>query len=71
MDTADVSFLAIHFEEEFPLYELRDAVAYPFGRSRTFTEDDAVIGITHKRKSAPFKLAVKFRQHYVAQYGTE
>ena len=36
-----------------------------------FAEDDAVVGVTHKRKSAPFKFTVEFRQHYVAQYGTE
>ena len=71
MDTAYVGLLAVHFEEEFSLYELRDAFAHPFGSSRTFTEDDAVIGIAHKRKPASFKLAVKLRQHYVAQYGTE
>ena len=34
-------------------------------------QNDAVIGITHERKSAPFKFAVKFRKHYVAQYGAE
>ena len=71
MDTADGGLLSVHFEEEFPLYELRNAFAYPFGRSRTFAEDYTVIGITHKRQPAPFKLAVKFRQHYVAQYGTQ
>lgn len=70
MHTPDVGFLSAYFEEEFPLYELRDAFAHPFGRSWTFAEDDAIIGITHKRKSASFKPAVKLRQHYVAQYGT-
>lgn len=49
MDTAYVGFPAVHFEEEFPFYELRDAFAYPLGSSRAFAEDDAVIGITHKR----------------------
>lgn len=49
MDTAYVGFTAVHFEEEFPLYELRDAFAYPLGGSRAFAEDDAVIGIAHER----------------------
>ena len=71
VDTADMRFLAVYFEEEFPLYELRYTFAYSFSRPRTFAEDDAVVGITHKRKSAPFKFTVEFRQHYVAQYGTE
>ena len=71
VDTADMRFLAVYFEEEFPLYELRYTFAYSFGRPRTFAEDDAVVGITHKLKSAPFKFTVEFRQHYVAQYGTE
>ena len=71
VDTADMRFLAVYFEEEFPLYELRYTFAYSFSRPRTFAEDDAVVGITNKRKSAPFKFTVEFRQHYVAQYGTE
>lgn len=71
MQTADVGFISVHFEEEFPFYELRDAFADPFGKPWTFAEDDAVIGITHKRKPAPFKFSVKFRQHCIAQYGTE
>ena len=28
VDTADMRFLAVYFEEEFPLYELRYACAY-------------------------------------------
>ena len=69
MNTAYVRFLAVHSEEEFPLYELGDALAYSFGCTRAFAEDDAVIGIAHERQTASFELAVKFRQHYVAQYG--
>lgn len=64
MDTAYAGFISVHFEEEFSLYELRDAFAYPFGRSRTLAEDDAVIGIAHERKSASFKFAVEFRCNY-------
>ena len=71
VDTAYVGLLSVYFEEEFSLYELRNAFAHPFGGSRTFTEDDAVIGIAHKRKPASFKFAVKLRQHYVAQHGAE
>ena len=67
VDTADMRFLAVYFEEEFPLYELRYTFAHSFGRPRTFAEDDVVVGITHKRKSAPFKFTVEFRQHYVAR----
>ena len=71
VDTAGMRFLAVHFEKEFSLYELCDAFAHPFGRSRTFAEYDAVIGITLERQPASFKFAVKFRQHYVAQYRTQ
>ena len=71
MNTAGVCLLAVHLEEEFTFYELRDAFTHSFGGSRAFAEDDAVIGITHERKPAPFKLAVEFRQHYVAQYRTQ
>ncbi len=44
-----VGFIAVHFEEEFPLYELCYALAYPLGGSRTFAEDYAVICIAHER----------------------
>lgn len=71
VDSAHMGLLAVHFEEEFSLYELGDAFAYPFCGSRAFAKDNAVIGIANERKSAPFKLAVKLRQHYVAQYGAE
>ena len=71
VDPADTRFLALYFEEEFHLYELRYTFAYSFRRPRTFAEDDAVVGVTHKRKSASFKFTVELRQHYVAQYGTE
>ena len=59
--TADVRFLAVYFEEEFPLYELCDTLAHSLGCSRAFTKDDAVISITYKRQSTPFEFAVKFR----------
>ena len=35
VDTADMRFLAVYFEEEFPLYELRYTFAYSFSRPRT------------------------------------
>ncbi len=69
MHAADMGFLPVNFEEKFPFHELCDACADPFGRPWTFAEDDAVIGITHERKSASFEFAGKFRQHYIAQYG--
>lgn len=71
VDATDMRFLAVYFEKEFSLDELGDTFAYSFGCSRAFAEDNAVICITNKRKSAYFKFAVKFRQHYVAQYGAE
>lgn len=63
--------LSVHFEEKLLLYERCDTLAHSFGGSRTFAEDDSVIGITHERQTAAFKFAVKFRQHYVAQYRTQ
>lgn len=49
VDTADMRFLAVYFQEELLLYELRYAFAYPFGSSRTSAKDDAVIGISNER----------------------
>ena len=49
VDAAYMRLLAVNFEEEFPLYELRDAFAYSFGSSRALAENDAVIGITNER----------------------
>ena len=39
VDAADMRFLAVYFEEEFPLYELRYTFAYSFSRPRTFADE--------------------------------
>ena len=49
VDAADMRFLAVYFQKEFLLYKLGDTFAYPFGRSRAFTENDAVISVANKR----------------------
>ena len=38
VDTADMRFLAVYFEEEFPLYELRYTCAYSFLFSSCVTQ---------------------------------
>ncbi len=71
LDFADMGLFAVDTEKECALYELRDALTYPLGCSLALAEDDAVVSITHERKTTPFKFAVKFRKHYVAKYGSQ
>ena len=49
VNTADMRFLTVYFQKEFSLYKLGDTFKYSFGRSRAFTENDAVISVAHKR----------------------
>ena len=67
MNTADMCLLTVHLEEEFTFYELRDAFTHSFSGSRTFAEDDAVIGIAHERMSAFLKFFIKFIEHDVGK----
>ena len=65
---ADMGLLTVHFQEKFLFDEPTDALAYPFGGTRTFAEDYAVVGIADKRQTTAFEFAVKLVEHDVAQY---
>ena len=65
---AYMGLLTVHFQEEFLFDEPADALAYPFGGTRTFAEYYAVVGIADKRQATALEFAVKLVKHNVAQY---
>ena len=65
---AYMGLLAVHLQEKLLFNVTADAFADPFGCTRTLAKDDAIVGVTDKRKTTTFKFAVKLVEHNVAQY---
>ena len=69
--TACNCLFAVDFKVEFLLYEVSDALFDALGRSRSFAEDYAIIGIAHKRMSAFLQLLVKFVKNDITEERTK
>ena len=65
---AYMALFAVHLQEEFLFDVTADALAYPFGCTRAFAENDTIVGIADKGEATAFEFTVKFVEHDVAQY---